>query len=678
MTAASTTEALTPAPPAERVRLIFAALLLVLWLASLDQTIVDTALPTIVGDLGGLAHLSWVVTAYLLATTVVAPLSGKLGDLYGRKMVLQLGIVLFLTGSALCGASRNMIELIAFRALQGLGGGSLMVTAMAVVGDIIPARDRGRYQGIFGAVFGVATVIGPLLGGFFVDRLSWRWIFYVNLPIGLVSLVVIALAFHTRSEQRAPAIDYLGAALLTLALSAIILFTSLGGTSFPWRSPQSLGLLAAGIVLTGLFALAEHRAREPILPLGLFRNRVFSVASAIGFIVGLALFGAMTFLPFYLQVVKGQSPSVSGLRLTPMVAAVLVTTIGSGYIISGIGRYKPFPIVGNALAALGLALLSQLAADSSVWIVSADMVVLGLGLGMVMQVLVLAVQNAVEYRGLGVATSAATLFRSIGGTAGVALFGAIFTNRLYAELGRVLPPGSRIPRMTDPATLARLPPAVYRAYVEAVAAALSPVFLIAALLALIAFALSWLLREVPLRRTVAAHGVGESFATPRPASSVRELERIVTRLSRRENRWQVYERLGARAGLALTPPESWLLARLGEHPPLPAARLAHDLRVPPGRLAPLLERLQHDGLIAADEFGRISLTAEGRAGLDRLLAARHDALVDILEGWSPQEHPEIGALLTRLARTFAATMPVRRRRGSRTWRRRPRSLTGRS
>ena len=309
-------------------------------------------------------------------------------------------------------------------------------------------------------------------------------------------------------------------------------------------------------------------------------------------------------------------------------------------------------------------------------IVSADMVVLGLGLGMVMQVLVLAAQNAVEYRGLGVATSAATLFRSIGGTVGVALFGAIFTNRLYAELGRVLPPGSRIPRMTDPATLARLPPAVYRAYVEAVAAALSPVFLIAALLALIAFALSWLLREVPLRRTVAAHGVGESFATPRPASSVRELERIVTRLSRRENRWQVYERLGARAGLALTPPESWLLARLGEHPPLPAARLAHDLRVPPGRLAPPLERLQHDGLIAADKSGRISLTAEGRAGLDRFLAARHDALADILEGWSPQEHPEIGALLTRLARTFAATMPVRRRRGSRTWRRRPRRLTG--
>jgi EmrB/QacA subfamily drug resistance transporter len=659
MTVTSTTAALTPAPPVARVRLIFAALLLVMWLASLDQTIVDTALPTIVGDLGGFAHLSWVVTAYLLATTVVAPLYGKLGDLYGRKMVLQAGLVLFLLGSALCGASRNMPELIACRALQGLGGGGLMVTAMAVVGDIIPARDRGRYQGIFGAVFGVATVVGPLLGGFFVDRLSWRWIFYVNLPIGLVCLVAIALAFASRSAPREHAIDYLGAGLLTLALSAFILFTSLGGTSFPWRSAPSLALLATAILATVLFAFAERRAREPILPLDLFRNSVFTVASAIGFIVGLALFGAMAFLPFYLQVVKDQSPSISGLQLTPMVAGVLVTGIGSGFLISRIGRYKPFPIIGNALAALGLLLLAHLAVASKVWYASVDMLILGLGLGMVMQVLVLAVQNAVEYRGLGVATSGATLFRSIGGTAGVALFGAIFANRLHDELGRVLPPGSRIPRMADPAALARLPPELHGLYVEAVAAALRPVFFVAALLALVAFALSWLLREVPLRKTVAAHGVGETFATPRPASSQQEIARIVSRLAQRENRWGIYERLAARAGLVLSPPEAWLLARLGERPPVPTDRLASELRTPFWRLKPLIARLERDDLLVTLDDGRVGLTLMGRAVLDDFLAVRHDVLREILADWSPDAHPEIETLLARLAREFSTEMPSR-------------------
>src|SRR5215467_6952158 len=381
----------------QRVRLIFAALLLVLLLASLDQTIVSTALPTIVGDLGGINHLSWVVTAYLLASTIVTPLYGKLGDLYGRKLILQVAIVLFLVGSALCGISQNMPELIAFRALQGLGGGGLMVTTTATVGDLVPPRDRGRYQGLFGGVFGVSTVIGPLIGGFFVDHLSWRWIFYINLPIGGVALAVIAVAFRSRADRLRHTIDYLGAALLAGGLSAVVLFTSLGGTTYAWGATPMLVLAVLGVVLLVLFVLVERRAAEPILPLALFENRTFVVTSAIGFIIGVALFGSVTYLPLYLQIVRGHSPTESGLLLTPLMVGVLLTSITSGYIISRTGRYRPFPIVGTAVAAIAVFLLSRLAVSTPGWLSALYMLVLGLGLGMVMQVLVLAAQNAVPY-----------------------------------------------------------------------------------------------------------------------------------------------------------------------------------------------------------------------------------------------------------------------------------------
>jgi EmrB/QacA subfamily drug resistance transporter len=368
----------------QRVRVTFGALLLVLLLASLDQTIVSTALPTIVGDLGGLSHLSWVVTAYLLASTVVGPLYGKLGDLYGRKIMLRVAIGLFLVGSALCGLSQSMTELIAFRALQGLGGGGLIVTTMAAVGDIIAPRDRGRYQGLFGGVFGISTVIGPLLGGFFVDSLSWRWIFYVNLPLGLAALVVIGMAFPARTKQVHHQIDYLGAVVLAAGLSAIVLFTSLGGTSYAWGSTFIIALIILSVAMLVLFPFVEARAAEPILPLALFRNRTFVVTSAVGFIIGLALFGAVTFLPLYLQVVKGHSPTVSGLLITPMMAGLLVTSILSGNLISRFGHYRPFPIAGTAIMAVGLFLLSTISVATPTLRTAGFMVVLGLGLGMVM------------------------------------------------------------------------------------------------------------------------------------------------------------------------------------------------------------------------------------------------------------------------------------------------------
>jgi EmrB/QacA subfamily drug resistance transporter len=633
----------TPALPVQRVRVIFGALLLVLLLASLDQTIVSTALPTIVGELGGVEHLSWVVTAYLLASTVSGPLYGKLGDLYGRKLVLQSAIVIFLAGSVLCGIAQGMGQLIAFRAIQGLGAGGLIVTTLAVVGDVIPPRDRGRYQGFFGGVFGVSTVIGPLLGGFFVDHLSWRWIFYVNLPIGLAALLVIGLVFHSRETHVHHRIDYAGAALLGSSLAAIVLFTSLGGTTLAWDSWE-LTLLAVVAGVCGLaFVAVERRAAEPVLPLTLFRNRVFDVTSAIGFVVGLALFGAVTFVPVYLQVTKGLSPTSSGLHMTPMMAGVLVTSIVSGNLISRWGRYKVFPVAGTAVMTVGLWLLSQLHADSSTTRASLDMLVVGLGIGMVMQVLVLAVQNSVPYEQLGVATSGSTLFRSIGGSIGVAVFGTIFANRLGVELADRIPPGAALPPSTDPGAIAALPPPVHAAYVDAFAAALQPVFLTAAVVGAVAFLLTLLLHEEPLRTTAGAEQTAEALSPTWDDNSFREVERRLVSVARHEERWGAYERLAQRAGLELSPPAVWLLARLGDR---------NVTRVDPEPW----EELASAGLVANGAEPR--LTEAGRTAMADVDRARREGLAELLDGLEPAEHAELRELVDRTAREFAAAPPT--------------------
>jgi EmrB/QacA subfamily drug resistance transporter len=501
-----------------QILIVFSGLMSGMLLAALDQTIVATALPTIVGDLGGLTHLSWVVTSYLLASTASTPLYGKISDLYGRKAIFQAAIVVFLVGSALSGLAQSMGQLIAFRAVQGLGAGGLMALAMAIIGDVVSPRERGRYQGYLGAVFAVSSVAGPLLGGFFVDHLSWRWVFYINLPIGIAALVVTSVVLNLPFRRVQHAIDYLGAALLVAAVTCILLVTVWAGDQYAWASPPILGLAGAGVLLVAAFVVQERRTAEPVLPPRLFRDRVFVVAVAALFLVGVAMFGAIVFLPLYLQVVTGASATHSGLLLLPLMLGIVVTSIVAGRVITRTGRYKLFPVAGTAVMTVAMTLLASMDERTGRATVSLYMVVLGAGLGMVMQVMVLAVQNAADRRDLGTATSAANFFRSMGGSFGVAIFGAILASQLASWLPRLLPPGAGgvDPKALQgsPGQIRALPAPVRDAVVAAVANSLHVVFLSAIPLTAAAFATVLFLKERPLRES--SHLDADRPAGPAP------------------------------------------------------------------------------------------------------------------------------------------------------------------
>lgn len=509
------------------VLIVLPGLMLAMTLAMLDNFIVGTAMPRIVGELGGLSHLSWVVTAYVLGTTVSTPIWGKVGDMFGRKTIFLTSIVIFLIGSALCGMAGSpvlgglgdgMTELIVFRALQGLGAGGLIVNVMAIIGDLVPPRERGRYQGIMAAVMSLAMIAGPLIGGFITDHLSWRWAFYVNIPLGGAALVVIATTLHLprrRSEHR---IDWLGAGLLTVAITSLVLITTWGGSQYPWASSEIVGLAVLAAAALGLFIVVEDRAPEPIMPLQLFAIRNFSLISGVGFLLGFAMFGAINFLPLYQQTVQGSSATNSGLLLLPMMGAAMVVSLFVGQAITRTGRYKIFPVIGGVVMTLAMVLLSRMDVDTTRLETAAFIAILGAGMGFLMQTSMLIAQNSVGQKDLGVASSTATFFRSIGGSFGVSLFGAVFNHRLTAELttrlggiGHQLTSGGS---RTDPTTLKHLPAPIRTGLLDSLAAAISSVFVWATFFAVAVPILAVFIKEIPLR------GADRAAPTPRTAEDI--------------------------------------------------------------------------------------------------------------------------------------------------------------
>ncbi|MEX5634023.1 MDR family MFS transporter [Parafrankia sp. FMc2] len=607
-----------PSLPRAQVNLIFGTILLGMLLSALDQTIVSTALPTIVSDLGGAGHMSWIITSYLLAETIATVLAGKFGDLFGRKRIFQLSIIIFVVGSFFCGLANTMPVLIAARAVQGIGAGGILVTAL--IGDVIPLRERGRYQGALGAVFGLTTVVGPLLGGLFTDHLSWRWAFYINIPIAVVVIALAARTIPGRMSVGRPKVDYLGVLFVALGASGLTLATAWGGTEYAWGSATIISLFAGSVLALGLFVLVELRAAEPILPMRLFRSRVFATASVLSFIVGFAMFGALTFLPSYLQYVSGASATMSGVRTLPMVLGLLTTAIVSGQVVGTTGRYKPFPVAGTAVTALALFLLSRMNADTPVPLQSLYMLMLGAGIGLSMQILTIIVQSTVDYRDLGAATSGVTFFRTLGGSFGASIMGAVYANRL----GDVLPPALAEAQVspgavTSPAAVHSLPAGARAPVIAAYAEAVHTIFLWAVPIAVVGLVVALLLPQVTLRGTAreAVRGPGEGFAMPASQSSDAELETLISRLVRRNR--EAVGNLVASSGAGVDLPTAWgllgvqLRTRLRDHPPR-QRDIERRLRIPHGVLTSF-----YDGLVAEGYLSRdgelLLLTDRGRTAV---------------------------------------------------------------
>src|SRR4051794_39018459 len=587
-------------------------------LAALDGTIVATALPTIVGDLGGAEHMSWVVTAYLLTQTIATILGGKFGDLFGRKAIFIGSIALFTVASMLAGLSESMTWLIGSRALQGIGGGGLTVTATAMIADIIPLRDRGKYQGAMGAVFGGTTVLGPLLGGFFTDHLSWQWVFYVNVPIALVIIPLAVRPLPSVPTSGRPIFDSLGIVFISLGSAGLILATSWGGSQYAWGSPTIIGLVVGGVFFLGCFVAAESRASEPILPLRLFRRNVFSVSAVLSFIVGFALLGCMTFLPTYLQYCQGVSATVSGLRTLPMVLGLIVASVSAGNVVSRTGRYRVFPIVGSVVMALGMWFLSHLDQHSTTLETSGAMLVLGVGIGLSMQVLTIIVQNTVEYRDLGVATSGVTFFRTMGSSFGAAVFGTIYATQLAPNLAEaVAATGTDPTQVSSPSAVQTLPPLQHDAVVAAYADSLQSVFASAIPVAVIAFIVALFLKQVPMRGLTrpGASDIGPAFAIPDQRTAQEQLEGQVVRILRTRLPQAAATLLQtSRAGLDGV--QVWTLRQVAiqqihAHGPTDPFDISASHRVPMALIRPAVDDCISQGLLREVE-GRVELSERGR------------------------------------------------------------------